>query len=333
MRRAATCQSASDHRKHRVAPLDFVDISTTTSFPTLRIRREPAVIHPHINTLQTIGTDLCVVFSCSTLSLPTSSLRVTAYPESDASACYIYDLNLFLMPPQPTASLLPPLPRVSPHWRCHADDYDYLVRRALRRMCTQPTLHDHFFPQASEIIPGLFVADLYTATSSAVLSHLGITHVVSLIHAHGVTFPRPIAHLSVSVEDTEDADLLGHLDDVVRWIRVALAPTGEDGAPPGHVLIHCVWGMSRSATVAAAFLIAARGMTLATALRTLRAQRPVARPNPGFMRQLQAFERATRLREAHARRASSASRPISTDSDTGLGQHWEDLGALAARAG
>ena len=56
--------------------------------------------------------------------------------------------------------------------------------------------------------------------------------------------------------------------------------------------------MSRSATVVAAFLIAARAMTLCTALRALRAARPVARPNEGFMSQLRAFERVTRLREA-----------------------------------
>ena len=39
-------------------------------------------------------------------------------------------------------------------------------------------------------------------------------------------------------------------------------------------------------------------MTLCTALRALRAARPVARPNEGFMSQLRAFERVTRLREA-----------------------------------
>ena len=175
-------------------------------------------------------------------------------------------------------------------------------------MCIQPSPIEYFFPQASEIIPGLFVSDLYTATSPAVLSRLGVTHVLSVLRTPGLTFPQPLQHLTIPIDDTSDAFLLDHLDDAVRWIRDALGPNQEDGAEGGqggHVLVHCVWGMSRSASVVVAFLIAARGMPLYAALRILRARRPVARPNEGFMAQLQAFERATRLRETRARENSA----------------------------
>ena len=167
-------------------------------------------------------------------------------------------------------------------------------------MCIQPSPLEYFFPQASEIVPGLFIADLYTATSRAVLTQLGITHVLSVLHAPGLAFPRPLAHFSVPIDDVADADLLAHLDDTVRWIRASLAPNGEDGGRPGHVLVHCVWGMSRSASVVLAYLVAARGMSLVEALRLLRARRSIARPNDGFMVQLQAFECSTRLQEERA---------------------------------
>ena len=172
---------------------------------------------------------------------------------------------------------------------------DYFQRRALRNTCTQRSPIDDFFPQASEIIPGLFVADLYTATSPAVLKHLGISHVVSVVRKPGFRLQRTIKHLYVPVEDRTDDDLLGYLDYTIRWIRDALAQDGR-------VLVHCVWGMSRSASVVVAYLIAARSMSLDEALRIVRARRRIARPNSGFMDQLKVYERVTRMREAHEKR-------------------------------
>ncbi|TFK87010.1 phosphatases II [Polyporus arcularius HHB13444] len=173
---------------------------------------------------------------------------------------------------------------------------DFFQRRALRNTCTQRSPLDDFFPQASEIIPGLFVADLYTATSPAVVKELEITHVVSVVQKPDWRYPRNIKHLCVPVEDRTDEDLLRYLDYTVPWIRDALAREN------GRVLVHCVWGMSRSASVVVAYLIAARSMSLDEALRIVRGRRRIARPNSGFMEQLKVYERVTRMREAQEKR-------------------------------
>ena len=73
-----------------------------------------------------------------------------------------------------------------------------------------------------------------------------------------------------------------------------------------------------------AFLIAARGMPLYAALRILRARRPVARPNEGFMAQLQAFERATRLREARARELGGCSQDGDGGRGLPTGREWPE---------
>ncbi|KAI0644631.1 protein-tyrosine phosphatase-like protein [Trametes meyenii] len=195
-------------------------------------------------------------------------------------------------------------------------------RSALRKLCTQRTSMGEFPPQASEIVPGLFLADMYTATSPAALAQLRITHVVSVVQTPPYRYEKPIAHLCVPVEDNADANLLDFLDCAVRWIHDALA-----GGAGARVLVHCVWGMSRSATVVAAYLVAARKMALADALVHVRARRPIVRPNAGFMQQLVFFARVTRLRESHARRlAKEAEEAEEKGEDL-------DVDALARRVG
>ncbi|CAH2266385.1 jg9143 [Pararge aegeria aegeria] len=58
----------------------------------------------------------------------------------------------------------------------------------------------------------------------------------------------------------------------------------------GNVLIHCLAGMSRSVTVAVAYIMSVTPLTWREALKVVRAGRAVANPNLGFQRQLQDFE-------------------------------------------
>lgn len=58
----------------------------------------------------------------------------------------------------------------------------------------------------------------------------------------------------------------------------------------GNVLIHCLAGMSRSVTVAVAYIMSVTPLTWKEALKVVRAGRAVANPNLGFQTQLQDFE-------------------------------------------
>jgi dual specificity phosphatase 12 len=57
------------------------------------------------------------------------------------------------------------------------------------------------------------------------------------------------------------------------------------------VLIHCAAGMSRSVSIAAAYLIAAGGLSAADAVAAIKRARPIADPNKGFMEQLEGFSK------------------------------------------
>ena len=74
----------------------------------------------------------------------------------------------------------------------------------------------------------------------------------------------------------------------------AAAAGGAWGGDPGAVLVHCVAGMSRSASVAIAFLVKHQGQRLLEAASAVKAARGVAYPNRGFWGALRALEQRVR---------------------------------------
>ena len=91
-----------------------------------------------------------------------------------------------------------------------------------------------------------------------------------------------VTQLHLPVNDLPTEDLLQRLPGAVAFIGDALAAGGR-------VLVHCVAGMSRSATVVAAYLMASEQLDTDKALAALRAAYPQACPNDGFYRQLALF--------------------------------------------
>ncbi|EED83158.1 predicted protein [Postia placenta Mad-698-R] len=139
---------------------------------------------------------------------------------------------------------------------------------------------------ASLIVPRLYLSNLLTAEDEQQLTALGITHVVSVIE-HPPNLPKSLPHLKtlhIPITDSMGSDLLRHLDETTAFIRAALA---ED--PRNNVLVHCFVGMSRSATVVCAFLIATTSMNAADAIGFVASKRCVASPNIGFRRQLEEY--------------------------------------------
>lgn len=62
-----------------------------------------------------------------------------------------------------------------------------------------------------------------------------------------------------------------------------------DISVPGRVLVHCLMGVSRSATLVLAFLMITEGLTLQEAVAAVRPHRDIC-PNPGFLQQLRTLD-------------------------------------------
>ncbi|CCM00244.1 uncharacterized protein FIBRA_02273 [Fibroporia radiculosa] len=140
--------------------------------------------------------------------------------------------------------------------------------------------------EASLIVPRLYLANLYTAQDPEQLAALGVTHIVSVVE--GIPkLPKSMPHLKtlhIPITDSHDADILQYLNRTTAFIKGALA---ED--PKNVVLVHCLVGMSRSATVVCAYLTATTSMVPSEAIGFVATKRCIVSPNPGFRQQLDEY--------------------------------------------
>ena len=90
---------------------------------------------------------------------------------------------------------------------------------------------------ASEVLPRLYLTDLFTARDEAQLTSLGITHIVSVIE-FAPTLPQTqsLRTLHIPLSDDANQDILTHLPVTTSFISDALA---ED--PNSRVLVSSWW--------------------------------------------------------------------------------------------
>ena len=102
-----------------------------------------------------------------------------------------------------------------------------------------------------------------------------------------------LVRLTVPLQDSITARLAPHIPVVNDFIHSARGAGGS-------VLVHCVAGISRSAALLAAYLTSCCLLPLQASLDILRLARPIARPNPGFLRQLELFDWTGERSRLHA---------------------------------
>jgi len=126
----------------------------------------------------------------------------------------------------------------------------------------------------------IYIGNLAAAKSIDLRRQFGITHLLSVCQDIPPEGPN---HLVIPVQDSEYDDILIHLPDACRFIK----NTVESG---GRVLVHCYMGISRSATVIAAYLMSSRQIPVQKAIAIIKRARPQIQPNYGFIKSLYAFE-------------------------------------------
>jgi len=137
---------------------------------------------------------------------------------------------------------------------------------------------------AHEVLPGVFVGDVFAAHNADELKKRNITHVLNAVLGVTPPYPEQFKYMHIKLLDYPGENIMPHLQEATKFIEEALAGGGK-------ILIHCLKGVSRSASIAAAFAIYSQKLTTKEAIELLKRSRTIIRPNHGFVMQLQKYEK------------------------------------------
>ncbi|KOC65958.1 Dual specificity protein phosphatase 12 [Habropoda laboriosa] len=138
-----------------------------------------------------------------------------------------------------------------------------------------------------EIIPGLFLGNLTAATDIEWLREAKINYILTV---DSCPLPRKIQELLpnltikyIQVTDMPREDLLTHFEDSYEFIDHTLQVNDK-------ILVHCYFGVSRSATIVIAYLMKKYGKSFIDTFEAVREKRRFVGPNAGFLAQLKLYE-------------------------------------------
>ncbi|XP_028982751.1 dual specificity protein phosphatase family protein [Betta splendens] len=132
-----------------------------------------------------------------------------------------------------------------------------------------------------EVSPNLFLGNVAVAQNRRTLHKLGITHVLNAAHAKQGSvgdqsfYGNTCVYFGISADDSDHFDLS-------RYFRVAADFIHKALKSKGKVLVHCIMGVSRSATLVLGYLMLRQRLPLREALRLVVQKRAIY-PNRNFL--------------------------------------------------
>jgi len=137
---------------------------------------------------------------------------------------------------------------------------------------------------ATQVTPFLFLGNMTDASDVDTLARLGIDHVLN------VTAVKPTYQQSskITYKQLHAAD--NGSQNIKQYFEEAFTFIDQARGCKGSVLIHCQAGVSRSPTIAIAYLIKYFSMSMVEAYKFIKNRRSIISPNLNFMGQLLEFE-------------------------------------------
>lgn len=132
----------------------------------------------------------------------------------------------------------------------------------------------------------LYLSGLAAACNADVLKKYEITHILTVKKLPVLEFiadDKQFVTMFIRLSDHPKQDLLSHFDKTHMFIM--------EGLTKGAVLVHCLSGKSRSASVVIAHIMKKYGISFYEAFEKVKAKRSIIRPNRGFVDQLKLYQK------------------------------------------
>lgn len=131
-----------------------------------------------------------------------------------------------------------------------------------------------------KIEPQLYLGSLKAAKNKHLLELEGINSIVQVLSADSAQeHHENINYHCIQIDDSPENDIVIHIPSAIEFIQDQIA-NGK------NVLVHCAYGVSRSASIIIGFLMTKYGICYDEALRRVKEKRRCVNPNPGFEMQL-----------------------------------------------
>ncbi len=140
-----------------------------------------------------------------------------------------------------------------------------------------------------QLLNHVFLSDIVVANYFPLLEQLQIKFVLSLLSKQEEEEEEEVHDdllvcQTIRISDSSKECIYNHFPASYSFIRDATLQNK-------NVLIHCVAGMSRSVTIAAAYMMQRYGIDHTAAFRYILERRPTAEPNVGFVKQLKDWDK------------------------------------------
>lgn len=131
----------------------------------------------------------------------------------------------------------------------------------------------------------LYLGGAATAKNVNVLNRYKISHILTIDNCplpQNLAKRKHIIMKYIPLSDHPKEDLLSNLEEADCFIR--------KGISKGVVLVHCFFGISRSASLVIAHIMKKYNLTYSEAFERVKTRRDIINPNEGFVQQLKLYE-------------------------------------------
>lgn len=147
---------------------------------------------------------------------------------------------------------------------------------------------EHSLAHPDEILPGIWVSGIaFTDDLPSWCAENNFTHLLNACGSPGregfyKTHPHDhgLSYLELEMLDQPKFNIRPYMQNVYTFMN-------DCESARGKILIHCMWGQSRSVSCLVYYLMKRYQIDYDTALNIVQFVRPEAYPNSGFQRQLQ----------------------------------------------